>query len=406
MTATVLDERLVTLRDAAREWGAEFRGAGAGLDTDPDAVGEHLDLGGVRALAAMLVPAEYGGAGLRLGGHRFHGMTAIERAVVLEELARGDAGLMLASPGASMSGVLVDVLADREQKEWFYGRLLERPTWTFFALTEPDRGSDATALETALKTSPDGGPHRLDGRKKYVGNAARAALGVVFARTGPGPLGVTAVLVDTTDPGFHAEPLESLGLRAARICELTLDGVAVPPERVLGRDRSPARRGMWACVQTFNRLRPGVAAIAVGIAAAAHDYVPAGLGGLDKTGRDRLDELGRRIDGVRHLVHLSAIEVDADGSRGHLASAAKAEACRLAEEATLEACRFFGPRARWDHPVLDKLVRDARGVEFMEGAGNIQKLTVFQGLVAGKVGRGDPFPAHAAGSSTGGSSCG
>ncbi|MDS0134337.1 MULTISPECIES: acyl-CoA dehydrogenase family protein [unclassified Amycolatopsis] len=398
MTATVLDERLEALRDAAREWGTEFRTAGAGLDTDPDGVGELLDLGGVRCLATMLVPEEFGGAGLRLGPHRFHGMTAIERTVVLEELARGDAGLMLASPGASMSGVLVDVLADREQKEWFYGRLLKRPTWTFFALTEPDRGSDATALETALTTSPDGGPHRLDGRKKYVGNAARAALGVVFARTGPGPLGVTAVLVDTTDPGFHAEPLESLGLRAARICELTLDGVAVPAERVLGRDRSPARRGMWACVQTFNRLRPGVAAIALGIAAAAHDYVRAEGG--------RLDELGRRIDGVRHLVHLSAIEVDADGSRGHLASAAKAEACRLAEDATLEACGFFGPRARWDHPALDKLARDARGVEFMEGAGNIQKLTVFQGLLAGKVGRGEPFPAHAGKSSTGGSSCG
>src|SRR6185369_6661939 len=130
VTATVLDRRLVTLRDAARQWGAEFRTAGAVLDTDPDRVGELLDLAGVRCLATMLVPAEFGGAGLRLGEHRFHGMTAIERAVVLEELARGDAGLMLASPGASMSGVLVDVLADREQKEWFYGRLLERPTWT------------------------------------------------------------------------------------------------------------------------------------------------------------------------------------------------------------------------------------------------------------------------------------
>jgi alkylation response protein AidB-like acyl-CoA dehydrogenase len=405
VTATVLDERLVTLRDAARHWGAEFRTAGAGLDTDPDGVGAHLDLAGVRCLATMLVPAEFGGAGLRLGAHRFHGMTAIERAVVLEELARGDAGLMLASPGASMSGVLVDVLADREQKEWFYGRLLERPTWTFFALTEPDRGSDATALETSL-SAPADGEHRLDGRKKYVGNAARAGLGVVFARTGPGPLGVTAVLVDTADPGFHAVPLESLGLRAARICELTLDGVTVPAERVLGRDRSPARRGMWACVQTFNRLRPGVAAIAVGIAAAAHDYVLTEGGPLGRDGRDRLDRLGRRIDGVRHLVHLSAIEVDADGSRGHLASAAKAEACRLAEEATLEACGFFGPRARWDHPALDKLVRDARGVEFMEGAGNIQKLTVFQGLTTGKLGRTEPFPAYAGKSPTGGSSCG
>jgi len=406
VTATVLDERLLALRDEARQWGTEFRAAGAELDGDPDTIGRYLDLPGVRCLTHMLIPQEYGGAGMRVGGYRFHGMTALERAVVLEELARADAGMMLASPGASMSGVLVDLLADREQKEFFYQTLLERPRWTFFALTEPDRGSDANALETTLGPADDAGVRRLTGRKKYVGNASRAALGVVFARTRPGPLGVTAVLVDTADPGFRAEPLGMIGLRGARICAVTLDEVAVADDRVLGRHWSPTRRGMWACVQTFNRLRPGVAAIAMGIAAAAHDYVRAERGSLDGGERHRLDQLGGRIAGVRHLVHLAAIEVDANGSSGYLASAAKADACRLAEEATLVACDLLGPGARWEHPVLDKLVRDARGVEFMEGTGNIQKLNVFHGVLARKVGHDDPFPAHGRTSPSGGSSCG
>jgi acyl-CoA dehydrogenase len=420
VTGTVLDERMLKLRAQAAEWAEGLRAAGLALDRDPDAVGGLTDLPAMRCLATMLIPPEFGVAGIELDGHRFRGMTALERVVMLEEFARGDAGMVLAAPGAAMSGVLVDVLGDEEQKAWFYGRLLKRPTWTFFALTEPDAGSDANALSTSLKPAGDGN-FVLSGRKRYVGNASRASMGVVFARTAPGPLGVTVVLLDTagtadaTDtagsagtgaPGFRAEPLAMLGLRGARFCALEFDSVPVPAHRVLGRHLSPTRRGMWAGTQTFNRLRPGVAAIAIGIARAAHDYVRDERGRLTGGERDRWDLLRHRIDSVRNLVHLAAMEVDADASRGHLASAAKAGACRLAEDVTRQACEFFGPHARWEHPLLDKLVRDARGVEFMEGTSDIQKLIVFHGLLTGKVGRDDPFPAVGRPLPTGGFSCG
>jgi alkylation response protein AidB-like acyl-CoA dehydrogenase len=307
-------------------------------------------------------------------------MSALERAVVLEELGCADAAMMLASPGPSMSGVLIDLLADDKQKDWFYSQLLERPRWTFFALTEPDHGSDANSMRTGL--TRDG---VLNGAKRYVGNASRASVGVVFARTRPGPLGITAVLVDASSPGYSATPLPMLGLRGARIGEITLSDVEIPPDRVLGRHLSPAQRGMWACVQTFNRLRPGVAALALGIARAAHEYAVENRLTVRKEEQDGLDQLRRRIDGTRALIHLAAATVDARGSDGHLASAAKARACQLAEEATVEVCRLFGPGARLDHPLLDKLARDARGVEFMEGTRNIQKLNLFQGLLMGKL---------------------
>jgi acyl-CoA dehydrogenase len=377
---TVLDDALVCLREQVGEWARDFRAVALELDADPHAVHRHLDLPAVRYLSTLIVPPEWGGRPVLAGGRRFHGMTALERAVVMEELACADAGMLLASPGPSMSGVLVDLLADDEQKEWFYGRVLDGPQWSFFALTEPAHGSDATALRTRL--SRDG---TLDGVKRYVGNATRATVGVVFARTGPGPVGITAVLVDTSAPGYSATPLGMLGLRGARISEMTLSGIEIPPERVLGRHLSPTRRGMWAGVQTFNRLRPGVAAIALGIARAALEYVVANRSGLTRGQRHALDRLRRRVDGTRALVHLAAAAVDAKGDAGYAASAAKARACRLAEEATLEACGFFGPGARLDHPLLDKLCRDARGVEFMEGTGNMQRLNLFQGLIKGKL---------------------
>ncbi|MGX2996422.1 acyl-CoA dehydrogenase family protein [Streptomyces sp. JNUCC 64] len=378
-----LDGRLTALRGQAREWAADFRAAALELDRDPELIKDYLDLPGVRFLSTFGVPAAFATEPPAVGPYRFDGTNGQERAVILEELAAGDLGMTLAAPGPSMSGVLVAKLGDEEQREWFFGRMTAAPTWTCFALTEPDRGSDASALGTSLRE--EDGELRLTGAKRYVGNATRARYATVFARTRPGPLGVTAVLLDTESEGYHAEPLDSLGIRGARIGQITLDGAVVARDRVLGRHRSPARRGIWASVQVFNELRPTVAALALGVAGAAHAYVREHRAGARGGDRDRIEVLGRRIDATRALVRRAASAVDATGD-GYLASAAKARACALAEETTLAACELLAPAARLSHPLLDKLVRDARGVEFMEGTRNIQHLNLFQGLRSGKVG--------------------
>ncbi len=382
-----LDDRLSTARKHARDWARDLRSTALELDGDPDTVQRCLDNPAVRHLSTMLIPEPWLPERPLIGGYRFDGMTAMERVVFAEEIAAGDAGMMLAAPGPSLSGVLIDLLADRDQKEWFYGRMLTAPTWTFFALTEPDRGSDAGAMQTALEPDGEGGL-LLRGAKRYIGNGTRAALGVVFARDRPGPLGATAVLVETTAPGFKAEVIPTIGLRGAQLSAIRLDEVPVPADRVLGRHLSPTRRGVWSGVQMFNRLRPGVAAIALGIARSAHEYVTEQRHALSKAERLRWEHTGRRIDGVRQLILQAAAVVDAQPSNGHLASAAKARAARLAEEVTLDALDYFGPGARLTQPMLDKLVRDARGVEFMEGTGNIQRLNTFQGLLQGKLDRG------------------
>ncbi len=388
----VLDEKLTVLRAQLKEWGTDFRSAALELDGDPEAIRHHFDLPAARFLATMGIPLEYGNEPEKIGGHRFDGSTALQRAVVMEELACADAGMLVASPGPLLAGVVISLCADEAQKKWFYRRMLERPLWTCFALTEPDRGSDASAVETSLTPAADGEGAMLNGAKRYVGNASRAQIAVVFARAGSGPLGLTAVLIETPAAGFHAEPLGMLGLRGARIGAITLDDVRIAENRYLGRHLPPIRRGLWAFVQTFNLLRPGVAAIAVGIARAAHDYVLANRLALSPAEADRIDALGRRIEGTRELVHLAAAAVDADTGNGHLASAAKMRAAALAEEVTLAACQFFGPGARADHPLLDKWVRDARAIEFLEGTTNMQRLNVFQSLQTGKLNSDNPFP--------------
>lgn len=378
------------VRGQLREWGEDFRRHALELDADPEAIRRHFDLPAVRYLATMGIPAEYGNDPEPIAGQRVLGTTAAERVVVMEELACADAGMLVASPGPLLAGVLVSLVADEHQRRWFFERMLERPLWTCFALTEPDSGSDAGALRTELKSKK--GVGKLNGTKRYVGNACRAQVGVVFARAKPGPLGIVATLVDIEhDPGFTAEALPMIGLRGARISAVHLDDVVVPDELVLGRHLSPTRRGMWAFVRTFNLLRPGVAAIALGMARAAYEYVVANRGPLRRDEQDRLDALRGRIDSTRALILLAASAVDRDPTDGHLASAAKVRACQLAEDATRAACGFFGSGARLAHPLLDKLVRDARGMEFIEGTANMQRLNLFQSLLTGKLDRHDPF---------------
>lgn len=384
-----LDRRLRLLRGQAHEWAAQMRPYALEVDRDPDAVRRHLDLPALSRVATLQIPSAYNPDPLVVGGEKFYLMSSLERVVFFEEGAWGDLGLMLASPGAPMAGLVVEALGDPAQQEWFYGRLLARPSWTFFALTEPDRGSDANGLTTRLDR-PAGGatgdPLILTGAKCYVGNALRAELGVVFARTGPGPLGLAAALVETAANGFRAELMPTLGVRGAQLGAITLDGVRVPPERVLGRHLSPTKRGMWAWLRTFNQLRPAVATMGVGVARAACEYVLEHRRTLRTGEQDRLDRMRRRVAAVRQLTRQAAAAADQDPSRPEMSAAAKAAAARLAEQVTLAALDFFGPGARLDHPLLAKLARDARAVEYMEGTTNVQRLSIFGGRLRGRLG--------------------
>jgi alkylation response protein AidB-like acyl-CoA dehydrogenase len=379
-----LDDRLLALRQEIRVLAEPLRERALDLEADPQAIKGYLDLPVMRFLASMLIPPEYQQARLRVGPYAYYGTECLERVVAAEEIARADAAALIAAPGPSLSGVLIAALADEAQKQWYYDRLLTRPTWTFFALTEPDRGSDAGRLSTCLRPSASGG-WMLNGAKRYIGNGTRASLGAVIARQSDGPLGVTAVLIETGVPGFAATAIPTVGLRAAQLSAISLSDVAVTDDQVLGRHLSASRRGMRAVVQTLNQLRPGVAAIALGISAAAIDYARAHRAALRAWERHELEQFESQLTAARQLVYQAARSVGKDADNGALASAAKARAASLAEQVTLFAPRLFGPGARIDHPMLDKLARDARGTEFMEGTSSIQKLTLFSGYVRGRL---------------------
>ncbi|WBB61540.1 acyl-CoA/acyl-ACP dehydrogenase [Streptomyces sp. WMMC500] len=389
-TPTRTPPDLTRLRAAVEEYAHAFRATALAMD-EPGADPRTLNPVVHDAYFPVLLglPPAYNPDPLIVDGRPCHLHSCVERVVVYERLAWGDAALMVAAPGPSLSGVLTEELGDDDQKERYYATLAARPTWTFFALTEPHAGSDATALTTALTEAGTEagapGPYRLSGVKKYIGNAVRADLGVVFARIKPGPVGVVAVLVEPTRPGFTATALPTTGMRAIGLAEVRLDGVPVARSDILGMHLSATRRGIVGAMRTFNRARPVVAAMALGIAQAAWDYAAVNRRALRADESSAMEGLRRRLAGTRRLVLAAAEQADRDPGDGTVASAAKYRAAELALETAEYALRLFGPGARLEHPLLDKLHRDARAFEFMEGTGTMQRLNLALGHRKGRI---------------------
>jgi alkylation response protein AidB-like acyl-CoA dehydrogenase len=377
-----LTGRLKVMAETTREAARELRAWALLVDTDPDAMRACLESAVCRMVLAAGTPVKYRPAGGPPPVEPSRDESCLEAVVATVELARGDAGAILACPGPALAGLAVRHLGSDGQQQHFYGRLADGRTWTFFAMTEPDRGSDATAIQTRLE--PDGsGGYLLYGRKRYIGNGARGGIGVVFARTGRSPLSIRAVMVEPPAPGWSGRRLAMVGLRGACLSELEFDGVPVAREMLLGEHLPPTRRGMWGAIKTFNNMRVQVGALAVGTALAVCDYVAEHRVETRRRGDAGLAVVRARAEAARQLLYQAAVRVDRDPDRGYLSCAAKLNATSVAVETARWGAAALGPASLIEHPLLEKWTRDACSFEFMEGTGNIQRLHVAQGYQQG-----------------------
>lgn len=373
------DQRLHEVRDFCREAAEDLRARALSVDVEPDAAAEHFDSPVFALIRQSSTPARF-----REDNPVVRDVPLLDTNSCLEtvvgalELARGDFGMMLSAPAPALAGVVVDLLGDERQKELFFTRLHGGRTWTFFAMTEPGRGNDATSMETRLERDADGGGWRLYGQKRYIGNGARGGIGVVFARTGKSALSIRAALVEPPDTGWQAKRLEMIGLRGAYLSELTFDGAPVPGDMLLGEHLPVTRRGMWGAIKTFNNMRIQVAAAAIGTALAMAEYVQD-----VRKGAPGAHLVQARAEAARELAYEAAARIDHDPEKRYLSSAAKLNATRMAVATARWAANSVGPAGLLEHPLLEKWTRDVCGFEFMEGTGNIQRLHVAQGYQAG-----------------------
>jgi alkylation response protein AidB-like acyl-CoA dehydrogenase len=377
---TALDPPLRALRDTCREAGHELRAHALAVDADPGGARRQLDTPVLALMRAASTPKEFRTSAMpddNLG--QTDG--CLPRVVATVEFARGDAGVVCSNTGPSLAGVAVDTLGDQAQREQFYESIADGRSWTFFGMTEPDRGSDAAAMETRLDARPDPADgYLLTGAKRYVGNASRAAIGVVFARTGRTPLSIRGALIPLPAAGFTAEPLDMIGLRGARICQLDLRAVPVPRAHLLGAHLPASRRGLWGIGRTFNAMRLQITALALGTALAVRDCVT-----QLRPGWSGAELVSARLDAACELLYDAAQAVDLDPDARRPPAAAKLHGTDLAVRTTHWAAGALGPGGLLEHPLLEKWCRDVRAFEFMDGTSNIQRLHITGDIASRKV---------------------
>ncbi len=324
-------------------------------------------------LLAPTLPREYGG----------YGTDFIGEACVFEEFGRVDSSVRtILSVHNSLVSLTILQWGTPEQKQRFLPALAQGRMLGCFALTEHTAGSDA--VHQATRAHRDGNVWVIDGRKAWVSSGTEAGLCLLFAQTDPekGHRGITAFLVPTDTPGFHAEKVEGkLGLRAAHTAHLTLEGVRVPAENVLGE----VGQGFKIAMSALDNGRYGVAAGCVGQAQACLDASIAYARERQAFGRpiaafqlvqEMIAEMAVEVEAARMLVYRAGHKKNR-GERNTLeTSMAKFYATELAVRAARNAIQIHGALGYTDAYPVERHLRDALATTIYEGTSQIQKLII------------------------------
>ncbi|MGI9015749.1 MAG: acyl-CoA dehydrogenase family protein [Euzebya sp.] len=323
----------------------------------------------------------------KAGGENRNGSN-MSTVLSIKEAAKGDLGLMLTIPGQGLGNSAIASVASDEQMERFKGK------WAAMAITEPDAGSDSSAIRTTAVR--DGDHYVLNGTKIFITAGERADLLVVWATLDPnlGKSAIKSFVVEKGTPGLtFVRSEDKLGIRASDTAQFVLEDCHVPAENLLGHADGAADTGFAGAMQTFDNTRPLVAGMALGIADAC----------LERT-RELLAAAGVEVDYHRPSHAQSApaaamLAMEADYEAARLltlqatwmadnakpnsleASYAKAKAGRACVDIALRCVQLCGPIGYGESELLEKWARDAKILDIFEGTQQIQLLIIARRLL-------------------------
>ena len=306
--------------------------------------------------------------------------------LMMEELGRGDTsvrGIVSVSLGLVAKSIQA-YGTDAQKRHWLPG-MCAGETLGCFGLTEPGTGSDAGSLTT--RAVRDGDDWLITGEKIFITNGTWAGVVLVFARTGgPGPKGITALLVPADAPGLARREIKGkLGLRGQATAELTFDAVRVSDANRLGREGG----GFKIAMSALDKGRIAVAAGSVGLARGCLEAAVAYAQERTQFGKpiasyqlvqEMLADMAVETDAGRLLVWRAADLVDRGRPFGTEASMAKLFATESAVKAANQAIQVFGGYGYVDEFPVGKAMRDARVTTLYEGTSQIQKLLIGRAL--------------------------
>ena len=361
--------RAVARDFATAELGAKIAPWDERHEFPHEIVGRLGDLG----FLGVLVPPEYGGAGL----------DHVSYALIVEELCRGDAsvGMTMWAHNSLCTGHL-QLFGSREQKAKYLPRLASGQALGAWGLTEPGSGSDAAAMRT--RAVRDEGEWVLTGTKAFITNASVGQVAVVMAITDPPKRqrGISAFILEKGTPGFAAgQRYRKLGLRASDTAELVLDGARVPAANLVGE----LNLGFVNAMQVLEGGRIAMAAMAVGIAQGALDAAVTYMKQRTAFGQTLAEfnglqgmvaELATEIEAARLLTHRAAWLKDAGQPVRHTAAMAKVFASEVAMKAASKAVQIHGGAGYVTDFPVERIFRDAKLTEIGEGTSEVQRLVI------------------------------
>jgi len=366
-----LEPHHVDLAERVRAFGDERLRSGAEDERDPLERTRELALALADAsILAACVPAPYGALDLR------------SLVVAREGLAYFSS---LADSAFAMQGLGSHALAlagtDVQKRRWL-PVVARGEVIAAFALTEPEAGSDLTAVRT--RAVRDGALFRLEGVKTFISNAGLAGLYTVLARSGDthGEEGLSMFLVDGGSPGLAVKPLELMAPHP--IGELRFEGT---PALLLGAEGA----GYALALKVLDTFRPSVGAAACGFAARALDEALSFSLARRQFGRPLSDfqgvqmalaDMKTELEAARLLVRQAALEKDRGARRVTLAgSMAKLYATEMAQRVVDRSLQIHGGQGLLRGRTVERLYREVRALRIYEGTSEVQKLIIARQLL-------------------------
>jgi glutaryl-CoA dehydrogenase (non-decarboxylating) len=369
-----LSEELIAVRDLARDFAEKEIAPTATQDDREHKFRKDLLLKmGELGFFGSVIPEKYGGNGL--------GFLAM--VLITEEVARVHSAVRVAiNMQIGPARVLLQFGNEEQKKKWI-PPLLRGEFVGCFAITEPDAGSDVSAIRTTA--AKKNGGYVISGTKLWISNAPVADGGLVYAYTDRGQKhrGLSAFYAKFDRPGVTRRTLETMGAHASPIGELTFEGFSLTTENLLGKEGD----GFKVCMWQLNQTRLNCAAGALGVARAAREAAVNYCNQREQFGQkigqyqmnqELIAHMVVEEEAARLLVYRAAWLADQGKPNNLETSIAKYTAAEAAAHATDAAMKILGAYGYSTEFPVERYYRDAKSYQIVEGSSNIQKMIIAQ----------------------------
>ncbi len=328
-------------------------------------------------LMNLEVPKEFGGAGLGV----------LDAILILEELNYGCAGITNALAANGLASVPLLVAGNDEQKKQYLGQLANEFSFAAFCTTEPGAGSDVAGMSTTYRRVGD--EYVLNGVKHFISNGSVASWYAVFATQDKAlhHKGISCFVFPGNLAGIRKNRMKhKLGQRAADTAEVVFEDVVVPRRALVGAEG----QGFRIAMQTFDRTRPEIGAIAIGISQRALDEATRYALERQQFGQAianfqaiqfMLADMAIEVEAMRLLTYKAAWMIDQGAPASIVSSYAKAFGADATMRITTDAVQVFGGYGYMKEYPVEKLMRDAKLLQIYEGTSQIQRVVIARNLL-------------------------